>query len=225
MRSATNVAIALSAGVLGVSACAPDGQGAPPEAQPPTSAPPTSTAPSTTREVPPQQRVRLGDLSPGQLCGLLSPEDVAALAFPVSDGQPREVGVDPRIPGCLFDADAEEERSVLLGAQPRGFAELGAEEVELDEDADADEDADVDETDTGDTSMTTEPGETGTDETSDVPDPGRAVSQTLRANGCTVYAAAGGATLQVAVTTAEADSEQCDTAQAVARYVLPALER
>lgn len=48
-------------------------------------------------------------------------------------------------------------------------------------------------------------------------------TQSLHANDCTVYAPVPGATLQVAVTAAEADSDECDTAQGIAQYVLAGL--
>lgn len=48
-------------------------------------------------------------------------------------------------------------------------------------------------------------------------------TQTLHVNDCTVFAEVAGATLQVTVRAGEADSDQCDTAQAIAQYVLPAV--
>ncbi|GAB3294070.1 DUF3558 family protein [Parasphingorhabdus pacifica] len=48
-------------------------------------------------------------------------------------------------------------------------------------------------------------------------------TETLHANDCTVYTDVEGATLQVTVREGEADSDQCDTAQAIAQYVLPAV--
>lgn len=50
-------------------------------------------------------------------------------------------------------------------------------------------------------------------------------TQTRHVNDCTVFADVEGATLQVTVREAEADSEQCDAAQAIAQYVLPAVRR
>ena len=45
-------------------------------------------------------------------------------------------------------------------------------------------------------------------------------TETLRANDCTVFAGVPGATLQVTARAAEADSDECETAQGVAQYVL-----
>nr|WP_246330664.1 DUF3558 family protein [Saccharopolyspora hordei] len=89
-----------------------------------------SEAPSMTREVPPEQRVRLAELSAEQLCGLLTPADLEALAFPAEAGQPREIDPDPPTRGCRYDA-VSGGRSVLVAAQRAGFAELGREEVDL----------------------------------------------------------------------------------------------
>ena len=46
-------------------------------------------------------------------------------------------------------------------------------------------------------------------------------TQTLHANDCTVYTDVQGATLQITVRRPAAEAEQCDTAQAIAQYVLP----
>jgi len=48
-------------------------------------------------------------------------------------------------------------------------------------------------------------------------------TQSLHANDCTVYAPVAGSTLQVAVNAAEADSDECDSAQGIAQYVLAGL--
>ncbi|TWF94939.1 DUF3558 family protein [Saccharopolyspora dendranthemae] len=104
----------------------------PPSAQPSTSeeSAETSTAPSITREVPPEQRRMLGALPAADLCGLIRPEEIAAMAFDVEPGVPREVGIEPPVRGCGFHARSGN-REVLVGAQPAGFADLGTEEVEL----------------------------------------------------------------------------------------------
>ncbi len=65
-------------------------------------------------------------------------------------------------------------------------------------------------------------GQLGTENVQLGPVPG---TKQLHANDCTVYADVAGATLQIGVSAAEADSDQCDSAQAVAQYVLPALVR
>ncbi|MFC7341610.1 DUF3558 family protein [Saccharopolyspora griseoalba] len=48
-------------------------------------------------------------------------------------------------------------------------------------------------------------------------------TQELRAGDCTVYAPVRGATLQVSVTTGEADEETCQNASGIAEYVLSGL--
>ena len=120
--------------VVGVVAgCTSGGQ------SPPTSAPSSSTSgestpesvtPSITREVPPAQRQRLVDLPADRLCGLVSPEDLARLAFPVEPGRPREIGFDPPARGCTFNARSGV-RSILIGIQPQGYGLLGAKQVDL----------------------------------------------------------------------------------------------
>lgn len=104
----------------------------PPSSQPSTSeeSTATSTAPSITREVPPEQRRMLGSMSAQELCGLVRPDEIAALAFEVEPGRAREVGIQPPVRGCGFP-DRSGGREVLIGAQAPGFADLGTEEVEL----------------------------------------------------------------------------------------------
>ncbi|SFS45460.1 DUF3558 family protein [Saccharopolyspora flava] len=105
---------------------------APPSSEPSTSeeTAETSTTPSITREVPPEQRRKLGTLSAADLCGLLRPDEIAKLAFDVEPGKPREVGVEPQVRGCAFDSRTGG-RQVLIGAQAPGFADLGTDEIEL----------------------------------------------------------------------------------------------
>ncbi|MGP4015213.1 DUF3558 family protein [Saccharopolyspora sp. 5N708] len=118
-----------------VSGCTPGDQ-APPAAEPSTQSSsaeqsaPESAAPSIIRNVPPEQRKQLAGLSADQLCGLVELDQLGALAFPVERGQPREIGFDPPVRGCSFEARSGG-RSVLIGAQPAGFATLGREEVDL----------------------------------------------------------------------------------------------
>ncbi|MEB3370328.1 DUF3558 family protein [Saccharopolyspora mangrovi] len=124
-------AVLVSAGLSGCTA-AEQVAPAPPSAQPSTSeeSTATSTVPSISREVPPEQRRTLGSLSAQDLCGLVRPDELAALAFEVEPGQPREVGIEPPVRGCGFPARTDG-REVLVGAQAPGFADLGTEEVEL----------------------------------------------------------------------------------------------
>lgn len=209
MRSAGNVVIVLGLGVLGLSACTTaDPSGPPSTEQPP---PSSSGSPSTTptpRPVPPKDRVHLGALSAGESCDLLDRDTASQVAFPVEEGEPRNAGVDPQVPGCQFDGvDTDEQRSVLLGIQPAGFAELGREEVELDDST---------------SSATVTSSATSTSPNADAQPE---ATRTLRANSCTVYVPAGEATLQVAVRAADADSEQCDTAEALTAHITPALQR
>lgn len=90
----------------------------------------TATAtPSLTREVPPERRVRLGDLSGERICGLISPRELEELAFAVEPGRPRQAG-EPPVRGCEFAAH-QNGRSIVLGAQQEGFGTLGTTEVEL----------------------------------------------------------------------------------------------
>ncbi|MEV5543252.1 DUF3558 family protein [Saccharopolyspora shandongensis] len=175
--------------LLGVVAGCTSGEQAPPTAAPST---PTTSAeesatesasPSITRKVPPEQQKRLADLPADQLCGLAEREELSALAFPVERGEFREIGFDPPVRGCTFQASSGG-RSVLIGAQPEGFATLGREEVEL-----------------GSVRGT----------------------RTMRASDCTVFAGVAGATLQVSVTAGEASTDQCEKAELVAEYVLPAV--
>jgi hypothetical protein len=141
-----------------------------------------SATPSMTREVPPEQRQRLGGMPADRICGLIAPTDLEKLAFGVEPGQPRQSG-EPPVLGCEF-AGRSGKRSIVVGAQPEGFAELGTTEVEL----------------------------------------GRvAGTQELRAGDCTVYAPVRGATLQVSVTTGEADEETCQNAAGIAEYLLSGL--
>lgn len=124
-------AVLVSAGLSGCTAAEPVVPG-PPSAQPSTSeeSTATSTVPSISREVPPEQRRMLGSLSAEELCGLVRPEEIGALAFDVEPGRPREVGIQPPVRGCGFPA-LSGNREVLVGAQPAGFADLGTDEVEL----------------------------------------------------------------------------------------------
>ncbi|MGW1677195.1 DUF3558 family protein [Saccharopolyspora sp. NPDC002376] len=142
-----------------------------------------SAAPSITRNIPPEQREHLGQLSADQICGLVDPAELGSLAFAVDSGRPQELGQQLR--GCRFDSNSGT-RSVLIGAQREGFGDLGRDEVELGE-------------------------VRGT--------------RVLRASDCTIYAGVAGGTLQVSVSEAEADSDDCRTAQSVTEYVLPALVR
>jgi hypothetical protein len=118
-----------------VSGCT-SGEQAPPAAAPSTQSStteqttPETAAPSITRTVPPEQRKRLADLSAEQMCGLVAPDELGVLAFGVESGHPREIGFDPPLRGCSFEARSGG-RSVLIGAQPEGFATLGREEVDL----------------------------------------------------------------------------------------------
>jgi hypothetical protein len=115
--------------------CSPGGSDTPSESSTPTSGNESasrSVTPSITREVPPERRQHLAQLAPDQLCGLVGMEEVRKLAFPVEPGQPREIGFDPPIRGCTFKAP-NGVRSVLIGAQPAGMAQIGHEEVALGE--------------------------------------------------------------------------------------------
>lgn len=142
-----------------------------------------ASPPSLTREVPRGQRQELGKLSGQQLCELVKAEDLRELAFEVEPGTPHELTSQPPAQGCLFEAP-QGVRSIMLGAQPSGYGDLGRDEVEL--------------------------GETRG-------------SETLYANDCTVFVEVENATLQVVVTVAEADSDQCEMAESIAQYTLPAL--
>ncbi|GAB2757409.1 hypothetical protein GCM10027174_36910 [Salinifilum aidingensis] len=196
-------AVALGLAAWGLAACSPGEPEGPQEQQPSTSsAPPTSTAPSAPRHVPPQQRVRLSDLTAEDICGLVSPGKLAGLAFPVDRGTPRTAGTGPRVPGCEFPAP-DGPRSVLLGAQPPGFADLGREEVELDELS-------------AETSTSAAP-------TSSAQEEPPQATRTLRANSCTVYTPVADATLQVTLVQPESGTDQCELAEDVTTYLRPAL--
>ena len=95
-----------------------------------TTSQPESVAPSITRQVPPEQRRALADASAKQLCGLVTVDELGKLAFPVGAGAPREIGLEPSVRGCQFEAQ-NGSRSILIGSQPDGFGGLGDEEVEL----------------------------------------------------------------------------------------------
>ncbi|MER7012317.1 DUF3558 family protein [Saccharopolyspora sp. NPDC000359] len=177
-------AVALLTAVSGCAAEQSPPAGTPSTSETASEEPDTESAePSITRDIPPEQRAHLAELSGEQICQLADPADLEALAFAVEPGRPRELGFDPPVRGCEFHAQSGG-RSVLVGAQRDGFAELGRDEVEL--------------------------------------DAGRG-SRTLRASDCTVYAGVAGATLQVSVTAAEADSDDCGVAERITEYVLPAL--
>ncbi|MCI2417025.1 DUF3558 family protein [Saccharopolyspora sp. K220] len=122
--------------LLGMASGCTPGEQAPPAAAPTTQ--PTTTeesatesaAPSISRNVPLEQRKRLAELPADQVCGLVDLDELGALAFPVRSGEPQEVGFDPPVRGCRFQARTGG-RSVLIGAQPEGFATLGRDEVQL----------------------------------------------------------------------------------------------
>jgi uncharacterized protein DUF3558 len=122
--------------LLGVASGCTSGMQAPPTVAPSTQSSTTeetaseTAAPSISRTVPPEQQKRLAELSAEQLCELVGPDDLSALAFGVESGRPREIGFDPPVRGCSFEARSGG-RSVLIGAQPEGFATLGREEVDL----------------------------------------------------------------------------------------------
>lgn len=65
-------------------------------------------------------------------------------------------------------------------------------------------------------------GELGTDDVQLGPVRG---TKTLSASNCSVYSEISGAILQVTVTVPEADSDQCEMAESIAQYVIPALKR
>lgn len=179
--------VAVLTAVLAVAGCSGEQQSTPTSTPPATSSGESteSVAPSVTREVPPEQQQKLADLKADQLCGLVSPEDLAKLAFPVEPGRPREAGVAPPIRGCTF-AGRNGVRSILIGSQPEGYGEAGVKAVNLG-------------------------GIRGT--------------KVLHANDCTVLTGVFGGTLQVVVSATEADSDDCDTAQSVTRYLVAGLVR
>ena len=152
----------------------------------PTTAPTTSysssssqaVTPSISRDVPPPERPRLGDLPAAGLCDLLSPEELEKLAFHVEPGEPSDT---PPARGCTFHA-LNGVRSVLVAAQPPGYEAVGEDQVNL----------------------------------GPVP-----ATETMHANDCTLFVGVRDATLQVTATAGEADSDQCEQAQAVGQYLLP----
>ncbi len=89
-----------------------------------------SVEPSITREVPQEQRQRLARLPSERLCELVTPDELGQLAFPVQAGQLREVGFDPTLRGCSYEAQGGT-RAVLVGVQPPGYGNLGDTEVDL----------------------------------------------------------------------------------------------
>lgn len=184
----------LGSGLLaaGLAGCGAEG---PESAEPAPSGPPStstttsdveSVTPSISREVPPEERMRLAGAAPEELCRLVGPAEIEELAFPVGTGRPRQVASDPVIPGCVFEDLGEEGRSVLIGVQPAGFEELGREDVDLG---------------------------------------GHPGSQRLNAGDCTVFSAVPGGVLQISVSAAEADHEQCETGQSIAQYALAGIAR
>ena len=86
-----------------------------------------AATPSISRDVPPGQRRELPTLSAADLCGALTPDAAAQLAYPVQPGQPSET---PPAKGCTFHA-ASGTQSVLVAAQPEGYGDLGRDEIEL----------------------------------------------------------------------------------------------
>lgn len=89
-----------------------------------------SVEPSITRQVPQERRQRLAQLPGERLCELVTPDELGQLAFPVQAGQPREVGFDPTLRGCSYEAQGGA-RGVLVGVQPPGYGNLGDTEVDL----------------------------------------------------------------------------------------------
>ncbi|MGW0891864.1 DUF3558 family protein [Saccharopolyspora sp. NPDC002578] len=190
MRRPTNSAAVLvptAALAVVLAACTSGGTPPAPSSAPATSGSdqtePESVTPSITREVPPQQRRSLAGASAPQLCGLITVDELAQFGYTVRPGVPREIGFEPPVRGCQFQADSGV-RSILIASQPEGYSDLGEDEVRLGE----------------------LPG-----------------TETLRANDCTVFAAAGDATLQVTAKAAEADSDECEAAQGITQYVLAAV--
>ncbi|QUH05270.1 DUF3558 family protein [Saccharopolyspora erythraea] len=119
---------------LAVAGCAPGGApGAPSQPPAATTSEETSSesvTPSITRDLPPEQRRPLTAIPTNELCGLVSPDELARLAFPVEPGTAREVGFDPPARGCSYQARTGDQ-SVLVAAQPEGYAELGTTPVNL----------------------------------------------------------------------------------------------
>ena len=139
---------------------------------------PAAVTPSISRDVPPPERPRLGDLPAAGLCDLLSPEELEKLAFHVEPGEPSDT---PPARGCTFHA-LNGVRSVLVAAQPPGYEAVGEDQVNL----------------------------------GPVP-----ATETMHANDCTLFVGVRDATLQVTATAGDADSDQCEQAQAVGQYLLP----
>lgn len=114
---------------LGVAAgCTSDGQTPAPSVMPSlTSSSSASQAatPSVSRDVAPDQRRAMTTMSAADLCGTVSPDDLAKLAYPVQPGQPSET---QPARGCTFSADGGT-RSILVAAQPDGYGQVGEEEI------------------------------------------------------------------------------------------------
>lgn len=86
-----------------------------------------AATPTISRDVPPDKRREVPAMSAADLCGTVTPEDLAQLAYPVQPGQPTET---PPAKGCAFNA-ASGTRSLLVAAQPDGYADVGRDEIEL----------------------------------------------------------------------------------------------
>lgn len=92
---------------------------------------PVPTPPSEPlRKVPPKQRITLLSLSPAEVCELISPETLAELAFPVEQGQPREVSAEPPVRGCVFES-TDSDRAIVISAQPAGLGTIGRTELDI----------------------------------------------------------------------------------------------
>ncbi|PRW63877.1 DUF3558 family protein [Actinopolyspora mortivallis] len=85
-------------------------------------------SPSSTREVPEEERRRLGRLSADELCELVERAEPEGLDFPVREGSPERLSSDARVRGCRF-SDEEGERSLLVASQPEGLHDVGRSEV------------------------------------------------------------------------------------------------
>ncbi len=132
-RRAASMVLVVVAAVASVSACT-SGQPSGGQASSASGTPSTtsdSSRPPVVRVVPPQQRQALASLAPQQVCDLVTPADLARLAFPVQPGVPREVSFDPPVRGCSFDEPNKGGRSVLVGVQPPGFDRLGLKDASL----------------------------------------------------------------------------------------------
>ncbi|WP_243790221.1 DUF3558 family protein [Saccharopolyspora gloriosae] len=135
-RPTISAAVLVPALAVVLAGCTSGGPPPAPSSTPTTSgsdqAEPETVTPSITREVPPERRQDLAGASAEQLCGLINVDELGRFGYAVRPGVAREIGFDPPVRGCRFEAQSGV-RSILIASQPQEYAGLGEDEVRLGE--------------------------------------------------------------------------------------------